>query len=235
MTEGARRDLSGLEQELGELYGRLTARPAPRVSVRFFPYSTLRHTIRRRRERVKIRISDVLEEAPDSVLAALSTLLVYKLFRRPPPASCRRRYRAYTALDEVIDRVRLVRRCRGRKKFRGPVGKHFNLRTLLENLNESFFNNEVEIDQVSWSHGKSRRRLGHFDPAFRAIVISRALDRRDVPDCVVEFVMYHEMLHAFLGETVRNGRRLKHHARFRAAERDFPAYEEAMRFIAEKL
>ena len=37
--------------------------------------------------------------------------------------------------------------------------------------------------------------LGHYDPSHNAIVISRILDAAAVPRLVVEYVMFHEMLH----------------------------------------
>ena len=227
--------LTRVEHEAARLYRQLSSQPPPFISIRFYPYTSLRHTIRQRGQRLEIRISDVLEGAPFPLLAAVSSLLLHKLFRLNPPNSSRLLYREYISRDEIIERVNRVRRSRSRKSFPGPRGRHFDLQVLFDDLNESFFNNEVEMEHVSWSRGTSRRRLGHFDPAFNAVVISRVLDREDVPECVVSFVLYHEMLHAFLGEEVRNGKRLKHHPRFRAAEQDFPAYEQAVRFIEESL
>ena len=40
-----------------------------------------------------------------------------------------------------------------------------------------------------------RSLLGCFDPALQQIVINRQLDREIVPEFVVAYVMYHEMLH----------------------------------------
>ena len=235
MTRVEPSSLTLVEQAAARLYRQLSSQSPPSISIRFYPYSGLRHTIRKREQRLEIRISDVLEEAPRPLLSAVATLLLFKLFRVKPPSSSRLLYREYISRDEIVERANRVRRSRSKISFRGPRGRHFDLQVLFDDLNESFFNNEIEMEQVSWSRGASRRRLGHFDPAFNAIVISRVLDREDVPECVVSFVLYHEMLHAFLGETVRNGKRFKHHPHFRAAEQDFPAYTEAVRFIEESL
>ncbi len=235
ITRVGKSPLTLVEHEAARVYRRLSGQSPPSISIRFYPYSGLRHTIRKRKQRLEIRISDVLEKAPLPLLSAIVTLLLFKLFRVKPPNSSRLLYREYISRDEIVEQTNRVRRSRSKIRFRGPRGQHFDLQVLFDNLNESFFNNEIEMEQVSWSRGASRRRLGHFDPAFKAIVISRVLDREDVPECVVSFVLYHEMLHAFLGETVRHGKRFKHHPRFRAAERDFPAYAEAVRFIEESL
>ena len=235
MTQVGTSPLTLVEHEAARLYRRLSGQSPPSISIRFYPYSGLRHTIRKRDQRLEIRISDVLEKAPLSLLSAVATILLFKLFRVNPPNSCRLLYREYISRNEIVEQTKRVRRSRSKISFRGPRGQHFDLQVLFDDLNMSFFNNEIEMEQVSWSRGASRRRLGHFDPAFNAIVISRVLDREDVPECVVSFVLYHEMLHAFLGETVRNGKRFKHHPHFRAAEQDFPAYAEAVRFLEENL
>ncbi len=227
--------LTRLEKETARLYRSLASRSTPAISIGFYPYAGLRHTVQRRDGELRIRISDILERAPLPVLAAVCCLLLHKLFKRKAPREIQTLYSTYVSRDSIVEQANRVRRRRGRKRFSGPAGKHFDLQILFDELNETFFNNELEVEQLSWSSGSSRRTLGHFDPAYNAIVVSRALDRERVPQHVVSFVLYHEMLHAFLGETVRNGKRYKHHRRFRAAERDFPAFKEAVRFIEEEL
>ena len=223
-----------LETEAATLYRRLTSQHPPSIAVRFYPYVGLRHTVKKKEEALQVRISDILENAPFPVLSAVACLLLHKLFRLKAPGEVKRLYSSYVHRASIIEYTNKVRRRRGRKRFLGPTGKHFDLQTLFDDLNEELFNNELVVEQLSWSSGSSHRTLGHFDPAYNAIVLSRALDSGDVPQHVVSFILYHEMLHVFLGETIRNGKRYKHHRRFRAAERDFPAYEEAVRFIKEK-
>ncbi|HXH70477.1 MAG TPA: hypothetical protein VNI60_09125, partial [Pyrinomonadaceae bacterium] len=52
-----------------------------------------------------------------------------------------------------------------------------------------------------------------------------------VPKFVVEFVVFHEMLHIFHPTTLRNGRRYNHTAQFRHDERKFAYFEEAENWI----
>lgn len=135
----------------------------------------------------------------------------------------------------MVRRAQQVRSKRGHKKLTSPRGSQFDLVPLFEQLNQDYFNHEVEVDHLSWSRTRTRRTLGHYDPAHRAIVLSRTLDQSHVPGYVVGFVLFHEMLHAFLGETTCNGRRQKHGPQFRLAERDFARYREARDFIDRKL
>ena len=75
---------------------------------------------------------------------------------------------------------------------------------------------------LGWSRRPSRTTLGHYDPSHNAIVISRLLDRAEVPRLAVEYVLFHEMLH--LKHPVEHGgtRRRVHTKDFREHEKQFP-------------
>jgi len=84
---------------------------------------------------------------------------------------------------------------------------------------------------MSWSPTKTRRILGHYDPAHNAIVISRIFDQFLVPRYVVEYIVYHEMLHLKHPVRLRGSRRCVHSAEFQAEEKLFPRLEEAEAFL----
>lgn len=228
-------DLSSLHPILSDHYRRLKGEPVPAFSIRFYPYANLNHTIRLRNGRILLRLSDILADAPAPALAAISVILLFKLLRRRPPQSLRRFYREYVGQPSMRDRSLLVRQERGRKWLTSEKGRHFDLRSLYEGLNRRYFEGSLEIRRLSWSRSKNRRILGHYDAAHRTIIIDRRLDHPRIPRQVVEFVLYHEMLHAVHGERMRNGRRWVHHRSFREAERRFHAYEQAQRFIRSRL
>jgi hypothetical protein len=52
-----------------------------------------------------------------------------------------------------------------------------------------------------------------------------------VPEFLVEFVLYHEMLHMKHQPRLVNGRRVYHTAAFRADEKRFARYEQALEWI----
>lgn len=80
---------------------------------------------------------------------------------------------------------------------------------------------------LAWSRTLSRSSLGHFDPAHNAVVISRILDRGEIPPSLVEFILYHEMLHLKYPVEVCDGRRRLHSPAFRREEKKFERYREA--------
>jgi len=71
------------------------------------------------------------------------------------------------------------------------------------------------------------RTFGHYEPAHDTVVVSCTLDRADVPEYAIDFVMYHELLHKMLGIDRRNVRKTAHTPEFRQEERRFAHYDEA--------
>jgi hypothetical protein len=61
--------------------------------------------------------------------------------------------------------------------------------------------------------------------------MSRTLDDLNVPEIVVEFVLYHELLHKHHGAKLVNGKRMVHTPEFRRSERKFKFYQEAQRWL----
>ncbi len=53
----------------------------PEVEIRFFPFANVNNTIRLREGRLLVRLSDVLEGAPESVLRSIAHILLAKMYR----------------------------------------------------------------------------------------------------------------------------------------------------------
>jgi hypothetical protein len=205
--------------------------PAPEVHARFYPYAGLSSTIRLREGCVFVRVSDILEGSPPEVLYALACILICKLYRRKTPQEQARVYREYTQRPSVIDSSDAARRMRGFKVFTSPVGKVYDLSELFDELNERYFAQALERPTLSWSQGLTRRVLGHHDHVHGAIVVSRTLDSPKVPRFVVEYVMYHEMLHIKHPPKLVGNRTIYHGREFRSDELAFDRYEEASQWL----
>ena len=74
-------------------------------------------------------------------------------------------------------------------------------------------------------------KFGHYRQHRDTVMLSVSLDTEGVPAHVVDFVMYHELLHKRHGAILVNGRRLVHTPAFRADERLFVRYEDAERYL----
>jgi predicted metal-dependent hydrolase len=89
-----------------------------------------------------------------------------------------------------------------------------------------------KVPTLSWSKTVSRHRFGHWDPDHNAVVISQVLDDPDVPEFVLDYVLYHELLHIL--HPVKMGsatKRIVHSAAFRRDERRFPRWKEGEEWI----
>jgi hypothetical protein len=204
-------------------------RPPPEFCVEFRPYAGLRSSIRLKDSLARVHISDLLADAPPLVLEALAEILVSNVYRRRPSREARECYLAYVLSPRIRRRTEATRRKRGRKHLLGPRGRHFDLAEILAALKRRFFPNELPPLRVGWTLRRSRTILGHYDSAHRTISISRWLDSPRVPRYLVEYLVFHEMLHAVYPVERDGHRRVVHSRRFRAAEKKFPKYDQARR------
>ena len=209
-------------------------RTAPEVSIEFYPYVGLRHTIRLREGKVFVRLSDLSKQAPPMIHEALAFVLVSKLLRRRVPAVHQEVYRNYAMQPEIGEQANNSRKERGRKIITAPRGQAYDLEEIFRRVNQTYFQNRLEQPVLSWSQTKTRRVFGHQDAVHDTIIISRTLDDAKVPQFVVEFVLYHELLHVVHPMRVVNGKRRIHSAAFRRDERRFVRFEEAEKWL-EKL
>ena len=140
----------------------------------------------------------------------MANLLLSKLVRRPIPKLHAERYRRFLNRKEMRRSLQLVKQTRGRKFVSGPQGDRYNLEEIFEELNQRYFHGLMARPLLGWSRKVSRVMLGHFDPSHNAIMLSRLLDRAEVPRLVVEYVLFHEMLHLRFPVEHRGARRCVH-------------------------
>jgi hypothetical protein len=203
----------------------------PRLRVEFRPFAGLRSTICLRKDHLNVCISDVLEDASRLVLEALAEILLCKVYRRRASREARECYLAYVLSPAIRQRIDQARRQRGAKRLLPARGRCHNLEEIFQRLNQQFFHGELPLTRLGWSLKNSRSILGHYDAGHGMIVINRALDSPTAPGLLVEYLVFHEMLHMRF-PLERNGhRRVVHSRAFREAEKEFPHYDEARKSL----
>ncbi len=120
-------------------------------------------------------------------------------------------------------------------------GRYFDLRAVFDKMNARYFRSRLRNYSIAWGQRRRERPksyivLGSIQEVDRVIRIHPLLDRQFVPQWYVEYVVFHEMLHAFVPDRYdRAGRRIVHHAGFLKKERRFRHYRRSLEWEQENL
>ena len=136
-----------------------------------------------------------------------------------------------------------------RRKRNAPLvskGRHHDLLRLFEEINERYFDGEVNA-VITWGKTSSRPsrasrlgrrarklkprktiKLGSYSAVDRMVRVHPALDQKWVPRYFVAYIVYHEMLHHVIPASRGLGRVNFHPPEFRERERAFRHFERAM-------
>ena len=220
------------EEIFTRVFSELKPRTAvPSVRLKFCKFANANSSVRWDESGLEFRITDVLEGAPAAILESLAHILMCKLLRRPSPRIHAERYRRYLNRKEMRRSLQLVKQTRGRKFVSGPQGDFYDLQVVFEELNQAHFHGLMAQPLLGWSRRPSRVMLGHYDPSHNAIILSRLLDHPRAPRMVVEYVLFHEMLHLRFPVEHRGARRCVHTRQFKEAEAQFVHLKEAKELL----
>jgi len=223
------RQLETLYQELLEEY---FPRKSYDLRAFFYPSNSLRHTVEIKRRVITIRIAQILQSAPEHVLRTLGLILLLKIFRYKADRELNRIYRQYIR-ENILPQHKPQRRAPSSRYTH--LGRYYNLDELFDVLNRKYFENRLDKPLLGWSLNPSYRRLGFFVREKNLLVISRILDSRKVPREIVEFMLYHEMLHIDIPVAEVNGRRRIHPPEFLMREKEFPDYNNIQHWLKKNL
>ena len=155
-----------------------------------------------------------------------------KRTQKKTPASKRKPSKRYAA----------VPRANVQRQFEfNTEGQYFELRSIFDKVNRQYFGNRLRKYTITW--GQKRRKkpasmivFGSIQEDDRIIRIHPLLDREFVPRWYVEYVIFHEMLHAFVPDRYDSaGRRIIHHDEFLKRERGFRFYKRAIEWEQDNL
>lgn len=115
-------------------------------------------------------------------------------------------------------------------------GEIFDLREIYNKLNRDYFNEKLNLN-ITWfgrpnQKAKSQVTFGLYHDQLKLIKIHRLLDDPSTPDYVIEFVVYHEMVHCVCpGYFDEKGCHRIHSKEFKAQEMQFEDYHEAVTWL----
>ncbi len=197
-----------------------------KIESRYKNYRGLRATVQWNHERIRLNISAHYQQAPSEARKILILILLAKANRKRIPLKIR----------EPLNRFHRSWQNENEPKRRAPAGyqtrgKYYDLHKIFNEVNEKYFADSVEIQYLGWSKRQSRRRLGFYDKRRDLLVVSRIFDSRKVPVEVVEYIVYHEMLHKVIPPIARSGRRIVHTTEFRSRERHFDQFDRVQQWL----
>lgn len=148
---------------------------------------------------------------------------------------------ARALLRQIAAGFVLPGRHRGGPAAQGPRGSHHDLSAHLQAQLRWHIRQPFE-GRIGWSRrgarqskGRASIRLGSWSPQQQLIRVHPVLDSARVPDFVVGFVVFHELLHAVLPSEQNGGRRRLHPPTFQAREARHPDHGRTQIWLARHL
>ncbi len=214
-------NVSGTFRATGERYG------FSDVNASFHPFKEFKTVWERSGAQVEFKVTDYLEGADASVLGDFAECLFTRIKQRRRDAYSDR-LRAWLRSSAFVSKNRPLYLERSRNLTLSPVGEAYDLDRLAHSLRAKGLIQDGHDVFLSWTDRPNRSRMGYCSTLMRVAAISSALDTATVPAFVAEYVLYHELLHLELGvESLRS----YHDAAFRAAERKYPQWRDAERWL----
>lgn len=119
-------------------------------------------------------------------------------------------------------------------------GKVFDLEEIYNEINQEYFKGKLDL-LITWfgkeeTKGKSKVTFGLFSETTKLIKVHRMLDNPLFPKYVIDFVVYHEMLHYVCPSYYdKKGVHRIHSKEFKAKEKEFRYYQMAEEWIKNHL
>ena len=113
-------------------------------------------------------------------------------------------------------------------------GFYIDLNRMGEEIREKYFP-EVSLPEISWSENYSIRLMGCYYPLRNKIRMSLIFDNKNIDQELTKYILFHEILHKFIGSRTVNGRRYCHTPEFKRTESTYPRRDELERYLLEVL
>ncbi len=187
--------------------------------------STMLH-VRRNDEYTDVSLHHMFMSAPPPVQQALVSFI--KDQDLPVPTAVQ----AYIDNNIVtLDYSKLLN-----PKQMSTAGSVYDLQTLYNKINNRYFGGELDL-KITWfgqrgAKVRTKCTLGLYHDMVKLVKINRLLDTAKVPEYVIEYVIYHEMVHAVCpAYKDEKGRNCIHTKEFKERERNFLEFEEAREWL----
>lgn len=195
----------------------------PELVIEFRPLKLI-YKMRTRAGRARVSLPVPMVRFDDATLADLGELVFARTGTAKGRVVERMKSEPYADLADELEALGgLV------ESTRGAV---FDLVEVFDRVNAAYFAGAMPRPRLSWSRTMTRRKFGHYDHVRDWVMVSSTLDQPHVPPFVVDFLMFHELLHKKHGVRWVNGRGMAHTAAFYADEKRFDRHAEAEAWLS---
>jgi hypothetical protein len=172
-----------------------------------------------------IQLSEGFIAAEKELIRSVMESVLIK--KTPETKNLIRRFANSEAYREIILELDLI----AQVFSENAQGEYHDLDELFTVVSQEYLDSSFIKPRLCWNSILTTRKLGHYESARDRIVLSPSLDRKEIPSFVVEFVLYHELLHKHHGVEWLNGKRMVHTPAFRRSEKKFRFYDQAIAFL----
>ena len=203
-----------------------------KLEASYYPYAGIKSTVRRNNGTLRVRVSDALADAPPEVLRSLAAILIGKITGTPAKPHQARVFRSYVNSPQTQKKALRLAEKRTRKPLHAPQGQVRDLEKSFARVNAKYFHPPLEMPTLRWAPKGGRTRLGTYQRETDTITINPALDSKKVPEFVLDYILYHELLHKAIPiRYTKTGRRVVHGPEFKKREREFREFRKAREFL----
>ena len=221
MTEIEERKLVNAFRTVGKEYG------YDSVTAEFSEYKEFKIKWRRSCGWAEFEVSDYMADAPPEVMEGMAETIFSRITRK-----ARKNYPKkmldWISSEEFVKAKQPLYLMRSHNLTGTPVGQHADLRESYERLVKTGLVPRYENLAITWTKQPTARRVGFCSVLMKVIIISSELDRPEVPAFVLDYVLYHELIHLMHGFDPFGQR---HNADFQSLEKLYPKHEEAEEWL----
>ena len=216
--------LTNIFAEIGSQHGYTT------VTAEFSPFRDLKVSWQRSYRNVEFHVADYLKDGSEEVLRSLAETIFAKIAgeedRRYSDEFCR-----YITSEEFLKRHQFTYLKRSRNITMSQSGEFKNLNDSYQRLVDAGYVKKDDNLVLSWMRNEGTGSSGYCSPIMHVIVISRMLDRDDVPDSVIDYVVLNQLLRMEEGLANFCRKRNETADKIRTSMEGFPDKEGARRWI----
>lgn len=202
---------------------------AGRFSLQIYPYSTSIYSIRAQSGTFEIRLHEALDLMTDTDCRNFAQYIAGRRWK-----DLKRLLKNYQdTTPGYMEMCRFFREIKAAKAAENDTeGSVYDLEAVFQACNVRNFGGKMQRPEgLRWSARVNHSTMGSYNLRSDTVMINRGLDSRKVPAYVLDFVMYHELLHKLLGIETSGSRNRAHTPEFRKLEQAHPDYQHAQDFI----